>query len=444
MDFFQRIGKVLESVLDSSPSSAMCCDRPSKHRAPEEVRRVPTAEELERAIELFNEKPTRGLQYLTDNRFIRPAPHNLQDIVSFLMSSKGMSKAQIGQYLGSRGDLPGAVMTHFVFSLDFVNKKFDDCMRMFFHEFFPPGEADPIYRLMEKFGQHFASVNEGVFESDDVALVLAYAVLMLNTDLHNTAITNKITQEQFIHNLRGCNNQGDINKEFLAEIYQRVSRNEIKMKDQDGYRGGRPAGTSWRPALIKRLTEGAEFKKYGRAGSPHDRWVYVTPDLLHVCYASQFGQATNDQMIPVRDLTRCIPGMETAVFERQVDPASEEKLKLEKRCFSLDAGARTLDLQAKGEIECKQFYDAYRFLVAGYLTDTSPKPQPSLPCLKRLPCVVAGTSNIMPRRTPGRRSIAERASATPAKIGTPKIGRLTAQPRGCYVFDSIARMNAIV
>jgi len=336
--------------------------------APEEVRRQPTAEEAERAVELFNEKPKRGLQYLTDNGFIRPPPHNLDDIVKFLMTSPGMSKAQIGQYLGTRGELPESVLTHFVYSLDFVNKKFDDCVRMYFREFFPPGEADPIYRMMEKFGEHFASVNEGLFESDDAPLVLAYAVLMLNTDLHNTAITSKITQDQFIHNLRGCNKGNDISREFLADIYQRISKNEIKMKDQDEeFRGGRPAGTSWRPAIIKVLTEGAEFKKYGRAGNPHDRWVYVTADLQHVCYASKFGRASNDQMIPVSNITKIIKGMETPVFERQID--AEQKAKTEKRCFSLDAGARTLDVQAKGEIECKQFYDAYRFLVQGYLTD---------------------------------------------------------------------------
>jgi len=336
--------------------------------AAEEVRRQPTAEEAERAVELFNEKPKRGLQYLTDNGFIRPPPHNLDDIVKFLMTSEGMSKAQIGQYLGTRGELPEAVLSHFVYSLDFVNKKFDDCVRMYFREFFPPGEADPIYRMMEKFGEHFASVNEGLFESDDAPLVLAYAVLMLNTDLHNTAITSKITQDQFIHNLRGCNKGNDISREFLAEIYTRISKNEIKMKDQDEeFRGGRPAGTSWRPAVIKTLTEGAEFKKYGRAGNPHDRWVYVTADLQHVCYSSKFGKASNDQMIPVSNITKLIKGMETPVFERQID--AEQKAKLEKRCFSLDAGARTLDVQAKGEIECKQFYDAYRFLVQGYLTD---------------------------------------------------------------------------
>ena len=59
--------------------------------------------------------------------------------------------------------------------------------------------------------------------------------------------------------------------------------------------------------------------------------------------------------------------METAVFERQVN--DEERSKNSSKCFSLDAGARTLDLQCTSEVQCKQFFDAYRFLVAGYLTD---------------------------------------------------------------------------
>ena len=61
-------------------------------------------------------------------------------------------------------------------SLDFAGKSFDDCIRMYFREFFPPGEADPIYRMMEKFGEHFASVNPGIFDPEgDAPLVLAYA-----------------------------------------------------------------------------------------------------------------------------------------------------------------------------------------------------------------------------------------------------------------------------
>eukprot|EP00658_Telonema_sp_P-2_P025208 TRINITY_DN2014_c0_g1_i6.p1 TRINITY_DN2014_c0_g1~~TRINITY_DN2014_c0_g1_i6.p1 ORF type:complete len:1053 (+),score=283.33 TRINITY_DN2014_c0_g1_i6:152-3310(+) len=333
----------------------------------ENSHREPTAEELERAIELFNEKPKKGLQYMTDNGFIRAPPDNLDDIVKFLMKSQGMSKGQIGQYLGTRGELPEAVLKHFVASLEFKGAKFDDCVRMYFREFFPPGEADPIYRMMEIFGARFAEVNPGLFQSEDAPLVLAYAVLMLNTDIHNKAITNKITEAQFVNNLRGCDNRQDIDRGFLADIYRRITVNEIKMKDDDDYRGGRPAGRSWRPSIIKLLTEGGEFLKYGRAGSPHNRWVYLSPDLSHVCYASKFGKASEEQKIPVNQMTRVIKGMNTPVFNRQVD--QDDKNKLESQCFSLEATNRTLDLQCNGELECKKFYDAFRFLVAGYLTD---------------------------------------------------------------------------
>ena len=100
-------------------------------------------------------------------------------------------------------------------------------------------------------------------------------VLMLNTDLYNSAIMKKMTEDQFIHNLRGQ----EIGKRFLVDIYKSVAAREIKMKDDHEYTGGRPAGirssttqlyelsqltgqslfsgTSWRPAVIKLLTEGA-------------------------------------------------------------------------------------------------------------------------------------------------------------------------------------------
>eukprot|EP00656_Telonema_subtile_P013236 TRINITY_DN16713_c0_g1_i14.p1 TRINITY_DN16713_c0_g1~~TRINITY_DN16713_c0_g1_i14.p1 ORF type:complete len:838 (+),score=208.03 TRINITY_DN16713_c0_g1_i14:263-2776(+) len=94
--------------------------------------REPTPEELERAVELFNEKPKKGLQYMTDNGFFRAPPDNLHDIVRFLLEPQGMSKYQIGQYLGTRAELPEQVLTAFVASLDFENKSFDDCVRMYF------------------------------------------------------------------------------------------------------------------------------------------------------------------------------------------------------------------------------------------------------------------------------------------------------------------------
>lgn len=39
------------------------------------------------------------------------------------------------------------------------------------------------------FGRHYFAQNPGAFASDDAAYVLAYAVIMLNTDLHNSQVT---------------------------------------------------------------------------------------------------------------------------------------------------------------------------------------------------------------------------------------------------------------
>lgn len=51
-----------------------------------------------------------------------------------------------------------------------------------------PGEAQKIDRLMEKFAERFVSCNPGSFKSADVCYVLAYSVIMLNTDAHNPQV----------------------------------------------------------------------------------------------------------------------------------------------------------------------------------------------------------------------------------------------------------------
>jgi hypothetical protein len=57
-----------------------------------------------------------------------------------------------------------------------------------------PGEAQKIDRLMEKFAERFCSCNPGSFKSADVAYVLAFSVIMLNTDAHNPGVKNKMTK----------------------------------------------------------------------------------------------------------------------------------------------------------------------------------------------------------------------------------------------------------
>jgi len=47
---------------------------------------------------------------------------------------------------------------------------------------------------MEKFAERYLKCNPGSFKSADVAYVLAYSVIMLNTDLHNPQVKKKMTK----------------------------------------------------------------------------------------------------------------------------------------------------------------------------------------------------------------------------------------------------------
>ena len=70
-----------------------------------------------------------------------------------------------------------------------------DVCRTFLSGFRLPGEAQKIDRLMEKFAERYISCNAEAFKSADVAYVLAYSVIMLNTDAHNPQVKNKMSKQ---------------------------------------------------------------------------------------------------------------------------------------------------------------------------------------------------------------------------------------------------------
>ena len=67
--------------------------------------------------------------------------------------------------------------------------------RKFLAGFRLPGEAQKIDRLMEKFAARYVTCNPESFKSADVAYVLAYSVIMLNTDAHNPMVKTKMTKQ---------------------------------------------------------------------------------------------------------------------------------------------------------------------------------------------------------------------------------------------------------
>jgi brefeldin A-inhibited guanine nucleotide-exchange protein len=117
-----------------------------------------------------------------------------EDIATFLKDASGLDKTLIGDYLGEREELPLKVMHAYVDSFNFQGMEFDEAVRVFLQGFRLPGEAQKIDRIMEKFAERYWKCNPKAFSSADTAYVLAYSVIMLNTDAHNPMVKDKVTQ----------------------------------------------------------------------------------------------------------------------------------------------------------------------------------------------------------------------------------------------------------
>merc|ERR1711971_95522 len=124
-------------------------------------------------------------------------------------------------------------MTALTDSLDFAALGLDAALRTFLAFFRLPGEAQKISRMMEMFAQKFCQDNPNQFSNPDCAFVLSFALIMLQTDLHNPGIKNKMTKDEFISNNRGIDNGANVPREYLEKLYDAVAEKPISLKEDD-------------------------------------------------------------------------------------------------------------------------------------------------------------------------------------------------------------------
>ncbi|XP_002514399.3 brefeldin A-inhibited guanine nucleotide-exchange protein 1 [Ricinus communis] len=182
--------------------------------------------ELQKGISLFNRKPAKGIEFLISTKKIGGSP---EEVVAFLKNTIGLNETIIGDYLGERDEFCLRVMHSYVDSFNFKAMDFGEAIRFFLRGFRLPGEAQKIDRIMEKFAERYCKCNPNSFTSADTAYVLAYSVILLNTDAHNNMVKDKMTKADFIRNNRGIDDGKDLPEEFLGTLYDNILKNEIKM-----------------------------------------------------------------------------------------------------------------------------------------------------------------------------------------------------------------------
>ncbi|KAL2512582.1 Brefeldin A-inhibited guanine nucleotide-exchange protein 1 [Abeliophyllum distichum] len=221
--------------------------------------------EIQKGVALFNRKPSKGIEFLLSKKICSSS----ESVASFLKNTSGLNATVIGDYLGEREEFPLKVMHAYVDSFNFEGMDFGEAIRFFLRGFRLPGEAQKIDRIMEKFAERYCKCKPNSFTSADAAYVLAYSVILLNTDAHNSMVKDKfdtagrsthgaapfqpcaytlrsttafrfllpkiekvelpMTKVDFIRNNRGIDDGKDLPEEFLGALYDQIVKNEIKM-----------------------------------------------------------------------------------------------------------------------------------------------------------------------------------------------------------------------
>lgn len=145
--------------------------------------------------------------------------------------------------------------------------------RQFLWSFRLPGEAQKIDRMMECFAQRYCQLNPDIFTNTDTCYVLSFAIIMLNTSLHNPSVKDKPTVEQFISMNRGINNGGDLPRELLESLYESIRTEPFKIPQDDG--------NDLMHTFFNPDKEGWLWKQGGRYKSWKRRWFILNDNCLY-------------------------------------------------------------------------------------------------------------------------------------------------------------------
>ena len=182
--------------------------------------------------------------------------------------------------------------------MDFTELHLDKALRQLLAEVPIPGEAQKIEKLVEVFSKRYIECNQmfvSTFKSPDTIFVLSYAMVLLNTDLHNNSVKpeKKMKQEDFIRNLGGIDCGCDIDVDMIKGIFDRIKTSEFKQgpdhvsqvtKVQETIVGNKQPklNTLWRRLVcFCRVTEVPDINKKEKKDS-HQRCIFLFIDMLVV------------------------------------------------------------------------------------------------------------------------------------------------------------------
>ncbi|XP_022709060.1 cytohesin-1-like isoform X2 [Varroa jacobsoni] len=217
---------------------------------------------------MFNLDPRKGINYLIDFGQLEKTPEAVAD---FLFNGEGLSKKSIGDYLGEKEPFNESVLHAFIGLHEFHNLILVQALRRFLFSFRLPGESQKIDRMMQEFANHYCQQNPGAFSTPDQCYILSFAIIMLNTMLHNSAIKDKPTTEGFIKMVTDSSMNFD--RAMLVSIYENIRGEPFKKPEDDG--------NDLMHTFFNPDREGWLWKQGGRVKSWKRRWFILSDKCLY-------------------------------------------------------------------------------------------------------------------------------------------------------------------
>jgi hypothetical protein len=111
-----------------------------------------------------------------------------------------------------------------------------EAMRGFLGTFRIPGEGQKIDRILQMFARVYTEPAERTFRTPKTCYGLTFALMMLQTELHNPVIADsrRMTRETFIRNTKGIDYEHELTDDFLSGLYDELKAHPFSLiEDED-------------------------------------------------------------------------------------------------------------------------------------------------------------------------------------------------------------------
>lgn len=128
----------------------------------------------------------------------------------------------------SGNDFSQLVADEYLKLFNFESLTLDAALRKFLKQFQLTGDAQEKERVLMYFAKRYVDQNITAFNDVDSCHTLTCALMLLNTDLHDPKIQNKMTLNEFIENLKGLNNGSNFPEVLLESLYSAIKNEPLE------------------------------------------------------------------------------------------------------------------------------------------------------------------------------------------------------------------------